>query len=95
MARLLFRPSAKADLREITEYIEDTSPGRGFAFVDRIKETCTHYAENPLMGRDRSELSEGLRGFPLGNYIVLYRPLRDGIAVVRVVHAARDIRRLF
>jgi toxin ParE1/3/4 len=27
----------------------------------------------------------------MGNYIVFYRPLEDGVKIVRVLHAARDI----
>ena len=39
----------------------------------------------------------GLRSFPVGNYLVFYRPLAegDGIAVIRVLHGARDLRHHF
>jgi len=29
------------------------------------------------------------------NHLILYRPVEDGIDVVRVLHSARDIERLF
>jgi toxin ParE1/3/4 len=29
------------------------------------------------------------------NYVVLYRPLNDGVEVIRVIHAATDMRRAF
>jgi plasmid stabilization system protein ParE len=35
-----------------------------------------------------------LRTFPCDAYIILYRETREGIEMVRVVHGARDLRRL-
>ena len=32
-----------------------------------------------------------LREVPVGNYVVFYRPLPDGIEVDRVLHAARNV----
>jgi toxin ParE1/3/4 len=32
---------------------------------------------------------------PLGNYIIFYRPIDDGIEVVRILHGARDLPPLF
>ena len=31
------------------------------------------------------------RSFPLGNHLIFYRPIDDGIELVRVLHGARDI----
>lgn len=45
----------------------------------------------PGLGRQESKLAPNLRSFPLGNYLIFYRPIEDGIAVVRVLHGARDI----
>jgi toxin ParE1/3/4 len=47
------------------------------------------------MGRLRPELVPKLRSFPVGEYVVFYRSIRDGIEVVRVLNGARDIGRLF
>jgi len=46
-------------------------------------------------GRSRFDLSPELRGFPVGNYLVFYRPASDGIEIIRVLHGARDIPELF
>jgi len=38
------------------------------------------------------------RGLPVSgfeNYLIFYRPLQDGIDVLRIVRGARDIGRLF
>jgi toxin ParE1/3/4 len=34
-----------------------------------------------------------LRSFPVGEYLIFYRPLSDGIELARIMHGARNIRR--
>ena len=60
-----------------------------------IQEKCVLVSRQPQMGRSRFELSPELRGFPVGNYLIFYRPASDGIEIIRVVHGARDIPELF
>jgi len=52
-------------------------------------------AENPLAGRVREELAPDVRSFPVGNYLLFYRPTQNGVELIRVLHSARDLRRLF
>jgi len=47
--------------------------------------------QNPLAGRQRPELVPGLRSFPVGNYVIFYVPLIDGIEVLRVMNSRRDV----
>ena len=42
------------------------------------------------MGCVHPELRPGLRSFPHGDYLIFYRPLRDGVSIVRVLHGSRD-----
>jgi toxin ParE1/3/4 len=42
--------------------------------------------ENPLSGRERTDLKRGLHTFAVRNYVIFYVPLPDGIEVVRVMH---------
>lgn len=48
-----------------------------------------------MMGRARDELAAGLRSFPIGHYVLFYERVTDGIALVRVLHGARDINSQF
>jgi toxin ParE1/3/4 len=50
-------------------------------------------AEFPGLGRQRDELGPAVRSFPVGNCIIFYLPLADGVEVIRVLHGARDIRK--
>ncbi len=47
------------------------------------------------MGRSRPELGPDLRSFPVGNYMIFYQPLDEGIEIVRIISAARDVDALF
>ncbi len=84
-------PRAKSDLVEIWDYIADDNEARADAFVDMIDQKLHALASNPGMGRARDELAEGLRSFPVGRYVIFYRPISNGIEIVRVLHGARDI----
>ena len=93
MAHVVERPRALRDLDEIFDYIAADSEHRAVRFIRTLRERLSLLAENPLAGRARDELAPGLRSFPIGRYVVFYRPLGagDGIEVVRVLHAARQL----
>ena len=44
-----------------------------------------------MMGRARPELRADLRSLPFGAYLILYRVVEDGVEIIRVVHAARNL----
>jgi toxin ParE1/3/4 len=44
-----------------------------------------------MLGRSREEVAPGLRSFPFGRYVIFYEVMPDGIAIVRVLHGARDL----
>jgi toxin ParE1/3/4 len=52
-------------------------------------------AENPLIGEACEFLAQRLRMTVVGIYIVFHRPANDGAEIVRIIHGARDWRRLF
>ncbi len=91
MPAIYKRPLAQEDLIEIWEYIADDSIDRADAFIDIIDVKLRTLAAQPMMGRARDELMAGLRSFPVGRYMLFYELVTDGIALVRVLHSARDI----
>ena len=95
MARVLKRPQAEADLEEIWWYIAQDNPDAADRLLDQIEERCTALAGFPMMGVRREELLPSLRSLAVGNYVVFYLPLDDGIDMVRVLHGMRDIDALF
>ena len=93
--RLLKRPEAENDLEEIWWFIAQDSPDNADRFLDRIQETCLALSDFPKLGVSREELKTDLRSHPVGNYLIFYFPLEDGIDIIRVLHGSRDIERLF
>jgi len=95
MPRILRTPAAEADLWEILLFIARDSEEAAFRLIESIDQRFELLARFPNAGPARPEISEGLRSFPVGNYLILYKPIDDGIEIMRVVHGARNLRRLF
>ncbi len=95
MPEILRHPEAEADLDDLWLFIAQDDPVNADRFIDRIADTCNLLGENPLMGRSRPELAPDLRSFPVGNYLIFYNTLVDGIEIVRIISAARDVAALF
>jgi toxin ParE1/3/4 len=90
-----FSIEASRDLEELKNYISQDNPDAAVRLILLIREKCTLLAQQPGIGRDRSDILSGLRGHPVGNYVIFYQATNDGIAVIRVLHGARDIPELF
>ena len=84
------RPSARKDISDILAYIAVRNPDAARAWRNAMFHILDLLGANPHLGVAHDEVREGLRMFPTGNYIVLYRADRVGILVLRVIHAARD-----
>ena len=88
-------PAARTDLDEIWFYIAQDNPEAADKFIRAIVSRFPKFAAMPELGRQREELSPCLRSFPVGRYVIFYRPMEDGIEIARVLHGARDLPPLF
>lgn len=96
MAGVLFSGSAENDLLEAWLYIADNCVSAADRMLDQIEAEAMRLLDQPMMGRERRELAEGLRSWPTSTpYILFYIPTTQGITVVRVLHHARDIQAIF
>jgi toxin ParE1/3/4 len=95
MPQVLKRPLAEADLDDIWWYIAQDNPDAADRLLDKIEEQCLALAQFPKMGTTRDELVPALRSFPIGNYLIFYLSVDDGIEVVRVLPGMRDIDAFF
>jgi len=95
VAKVLRKPQAEADLIEIWTYIAQDSPTRADKLLDEIDEKSQTLAQSTFIGKARDELGSKIRSFPIGNYVLFYQPIEDGIEIIRVLHGARDIEALF
>ena len=97
MARVVRRAAAEEDLIESYAFIGMDDLGAADRFLVSARETIARLAESPRVGRLREFADPRLReirswpvhGFE--NWLILYRPMRDGIEVLRVLHGARDL----
>jgi toxin ParE1/3/4 len=91
MGRLLRTPEAISDLDAIWDYIARDSVLAADRMLDQLHERFVLLSDNPEIGELQPHLADGeYRRFTCGNYVIYYRPLRDGIILVRVLHGARD-----
>jgi toxin ParE1/3/4 len=95
MVRVIRRPLAELDILEIWDYIAEDSVTEADLWIDKLDEKLRLWATQPMMGRSREELASGLRSFAFGRYVVFFLPISDGLDVVRVLHASRDINEHF
>ncbi len=89
-------PQADADLDHIWLYTAKESGSIEIAdrLVDSITERFWLLARHPHIGRLRDGLRPGLRSFPVGRYVILYRVEDDDVLILNVVAADRDLDRL-
>ena len=95
MSQVHKRPQAEADLDDIWWHIAQEDLDAADRLLDSIDERCVTLAQFPYIGTRRDELFPSLRSLVVGNYLIFYLPIPDGIEVVRVLLGMRDIGALF
>lgn len=97
---IVYTAGARRDLRNIYEYIayELLVPETAAAQTQRIMNKIRALDEMPMRFRLYEEEpwhSEGLRFFPVDNYLVFYLPdeTRSAVNIVRIMYGGRDIHR--
>jgi len=91
MGRIQRTPRADLDLEEIWYFIAQDDPVAADRWLDTLEEKIALLVDNPLMGPSRPDIARELRYHPVGNHLILYRVIPDGIEIVRVVHGARHL----
>lgn len=95
MSRYRLTPAARADLVEIFEYIRYDSPEAARRVLNRVRQAMLRLAQNPQIGHHRKDLTDKpVRFWPVYSYLIVYRPESRPLQVVRVLHGARDVRRV-
>ncbi|MBP6002441.1 MAG: type II toxin-antitoxin system RelE/ParE family toxin [Pyrinomonadaceae bacterium] len=95
MSKYIITREAEVDISEILAFIAADNFDAALNLYDRLIELFEMLADNKFAGRERPELKEDLRSFPEGNYLVFYRKWAGKIAIVRVIHGARDLDEIF
>ena len=95
MARLSVSPDAKDDLVEVFLFIAQDNPEAARRMHSRFQQTFLTIASQPSIGRSRDELALGIRSLAVGGYVIYYRKAGRVVRILRLLHGARDIERLF
>ena len=91
---VVIRPSAKADLRDIYDYIAKNSPENAAQFVDRIEAFCMALADFPERGTRRDDLRPGMRIIGFERRVSLaFLVLPDTVEIARILYGGRDVER--
>ena len=88
---------ADSDLDDIWYYVASKSGSLDIAdrFVYSITDRFFLLASHPNIGRARDgDLRPGLRNFPVGDYVIIYRIQDEDIVILRVVRGSRNIEAL-
>src|SRR5947209_5352954 len=88
-------PTSCRDYEGIWEFIGQSNPPAADATLREFDAKLEFLSNFPYAGRARPELRPRLRSFPVGKYLLFYRPIRAGIELVRVVQGTRDLRQVF
>lgn len=91
-----FTVPASQDLEKILDYIaEVNSVDTAENFLARINKKCQRLTSFPNMGKKREELLPFLRSLPVDSYLIFYRPIPEGIEILRIVSGYQDLKALF
>ena len=102
MPTVVHNPKAVEDIRNHALYlVDEASEETAIRFLDAIDQTLSELSTMPLMGRfldlENEELMHihvwRVNGFK--NWLIFYRPIENGIELVRLLHGAQDIQGLF
>lgn len=95
-------PAADRDLDDQADYLaEEASLETALRFYDACHATFEKIAGMPGIGERRESPDPRLAGLRVWRvagfetHLIFYQPAVDGIVIVRVLHGARDIERIF
>ena len=84
-------PEVASDLEEIWDFIAKDNQAAANQCIAQILEVFKRLVDMPRMGRQRDDLSAGLRSYSHGSYVITYRIRGEYIEIGRVVHGARNL----
>lgn len=96
-ARFVVRPKARRDIQEIADYIAADELQASYRFIDEVYSAFEILSKMPHIGSTRRFRRESLLGLRLwriphfDKYLVVYRPWKDGVEIIRVLHGSRHI----
>jgi toxin ParE1/3/4 len=102
MPRVVVSPAADRDLDEQADYLlNHASLDVALRFLDAVAKTFDFLARHPGVGAARNSRNPRFVGIRVARvqgfekHLIFYRPMADGLEIVRVLHGHRDIEEIF
>ena len=87
-------PDAEQDLTDIVDRIALDSPRNALKVFDKIHAAAQLLADMPLMGHAREDVTDKpVRFWSVYKYLIVYRPERKPLEILRIIHGMRDLPR--
>jgi len=86
---------ADADLDSIWLSIAIDSPTAAERLIGRLEAAESRLGQFPEIGQARPDLGVGIRHWPIAPYLIFYRVDPEAVTILRILHGARDLPRLF
>ena len=88
----IIRPAAEGDLSEIwLESAASWGVEQAERYADSLFAVFDLLADFPELARERGEFTPPVRIHPSGSHLVIYRSERQGIEIIRVLHAHQNL----
>jgi len=91
MPRIRRTQESRRDYQDINRFIAEHDPSAADRLLRHFDARLTILADSHFAARKVDELAPGLRCSPVGSYCLFYRPIADGIELIRALHVRRDI----
>jgi plasmid stabilization system protein ParE len=93
VSRFKLTPEARFDLHSIWEFIARDNMDAADRVMERFETAFQLLARFPRKGHKRDDVhtSEPVLFWPVGSYVMVYRPEPKQVLIVRVFHGARDL----
>jgi plasmid stabilization system protein ParE len=88
-------PEAQIQLGDIIAFIAEDNANAANRLLDAFELAFHQLADMPEIGHERDDLTKRpVKFWTVFSYLIVYDPASTPLAVVAVLHGARDVRRL-
>lgn len=94
MVEVTFTREAREDLLAIEAVLAQVNPTVAERFVDAVLQRCAELESFPELGPRRLDLRPDARCLTFERWLILYRAVPQGVEIVRVIDAVRDLTNL-
>lgn len=85
-------PRARDDIKSIARYTErHWGKTQRNIYLRDLESRFVWLAKNPLLGKKRSDITEGYYSFPQGEHVVFYLIGQQGIEFIGIPHKEMDV----